>query len=61
MKAGDLVRVNSFSWSLKDEVGLIVGREKFYIDTNNPWRYTVLIGKSGESIRLHENALEKLK
>lgn len=60
MREGDLVRVNAWD-RLKDGVGLIVGRERFYIDTSKPYRYTVLIGASGELLRLHENALERLK
>lgn len=60
MRVGDLVQVNAWD-RLRGHVGLIVGREKFYINKSQPWRYTVLIGESGEILMLHENALEKLK
>ena len=54
------MRVNVWD-RLKDGVGLIVGRERFYSNASKPYRYTVLIGASGEILRLHENALERLK
>ena len=60
MNEGDLVRVNAWD-RLQGLVGLIVSKERFYTNRGQPWRYTVLIGVSGEILRLHENSLEKLK
>jgi hypothetical protein len=43
------------------KLGLIVGKEKFYINKSQPYRYTVLLSEYQEILELHENALEPVK
>ena len=60
MSVGDLVRINLKDFPAHGMVGLIVGKEKFYINKSQPYRYTVLLGGSAEIVELHENALEEI-
>jgi hypothetical protein len=60
MSVGDLVRINLKDFPAHGKVGLIVGKEKFYINKSQPYRYTVLLGGSAEIVELHENALEEI-
>lgn len=61
MNEGDLVRIHLKDFPAHGKLGLIVGKEKFYINKSQPYRYTVLLSEYQEILELHENALEKLK
>ncbi len=61
MKPGDLVRIHLKDFPAHGKLGLIVGRERFYTNKSQPYRYTVLLSENQEILELHENALERLK
>ena len=61
LQPGDLVRIHLRDFPAHGKLGLIVGKEKFYINKSQPYRYTVLLGGSAEIVELHENALEPVK
>lgn len=61
MNEGDLVRIHLKDFPAHGKLGLIVGREKFYINKSQPYRYTVLLSEYQEILELHENALEPVK
>jgi len=41
-----------------EEVCLVVGKEKFYLTTNNPYRYT-LLRSDGRIHQIHSNGIGK--
>lgn len=61
MNEGDLVRIHLKDFPAHGKLGLIVGKEKFYINKSQPYRYTVLLSEYQEILELHENALEPVK
>jgi hypothetical protein len=61
MNEGDLVRIHLKDFPVHGKLGLIVGKEKFYINKSQPYRYTVLLSEYQEILELHENALEPVK
>jgi len=61
MNEGDLVRIHLKDFPVRGKLGLIVGKEKFYINKSQPYRYTVLLSEYQEILELHENALEPVK
>ena len=61
MNEGDLVRVHLKDFPAHGKLGLIVGKEKFYINKSQPYRYTVLLSEYQEILELHENSLEPVK
>jgi hypothetical protein len=60
LNPGDLARIHLRDFPAHGKLGLIVGKEKFYINKSQPYRYTVLLGGSAEIVELHENALEEI-
>ena len=61
LNPGDLVRIHLRDFPVHGKLGLIVGKEKFYINKSQPYRYTVLLSEYQEILELHENALEPVK
>ena len=61
MNEGDLVCIHLKDFPAHGKLGLIVGKEKFYINKSQPYRYTVLLSEYQEILELHENALEPVK
>ena len=60
LNPGDLVRIHLKDFPAHGKLGLIVGKEKFYINKSQPYRYTVLLSEYQEILELHENALEEI-
>jgi len=61
VRKGSLVRVSVWECGMQViELGIILRKHKFYLDSRQPWQYEVLLGDSGKILLLHENAPEKV-